>query len=104
MKHSTPASQQMKSSMCRVPRGLGRYTEDAHLNSSPVCYFFFFSPQERVFLCGPGCPGTHGVDQAGLELRPASASGLLELKMCVATVKDRLEPSSLPASISKLGL
>jgi hypothetical protein len=25
--------------------------------------------QDRVSLCSPGCPGTHSVDQAGLELR-----------------------------------
>jgi hypothetical protein len=42
-------------------------------------FFFFFSFlvfQDRVSLCSPGCPGTHFVDQAGLELRnlPASAS------------------------------
>jgi hypothetical protein len=32
--------------------------------------------EDRVSLCSPGCPGTHSVDQAGLELRdlPASAS------------------------------
>jgi hypothetical protein len=38
--------------------------------------------QDRVSLCSPGCPGTHSVDQAGLELRnpPASASQLLGLK------------------------
>jgi hypothetical protein len=32
--------------------------------------------RERVSLYSPGCPGTHSVDQAGLELRnpPASAS------------------------------
>jgi hypothetical protein len=37
-----------------------------------VCFVF----QDRVSLCSPGCPGTHSVDQAGLELRnlPASAS------------------------------
>jgi hypothetical protein len=37
------------------------------------CLFFF---PDRVSLCSPGCPGTHFVDQAGLELRnlPASAS------------------------------
>jgi hypothetical protein len=31
---------------------------------------------DRVSLYSPGCPGTHFVDQAGLELRnpPASAS------------------------------
>jgi hypothetical protein len=37
-----------------------------------VCLFVF---QDRVSLYSPGCPGTHFVDQAGLELRnlPASA-------------------------------
>jgi hypothetical protein len=45
----------------------------------------------RVSLCSPGCPGTHSVDQAGLELRnpPASASRVLGLKAC-ATTPDRL--------------
>jgi hypothetical protein len=35
-------------------------------------------------MCSPGCPGTHSVDQAGLELRnpPASASRVLGLKAC----------------------
>jgi hypothetical protein len=35
----------------------------------------------------PGCPGTHSVDQAGLELRnpPASASQVLGLKVCAIT-------------------
>jgi hypothetical protein len=41
---------------------------------------FFF--RDRVSLYSPACPGTHSVDQAGLELRnlPASASQVLELK------------------------
>jgi hypothetical protein len=36
-------------------------------------WFGFF--RGRVSLCSPDCPGTHSVDQAGLELRnlPASA-------------------------------
>jgi hypothetical protein len=36
---------------------------------------------DRVSLCSSGYPGTHSVDQAGLELRtpPASASGVLGL-------------------------
>jgi hypothetical protein len=36
------------------------------------------------FLYSSGCPGTHFVDQAGLELRnpPASASRVLGLKAC----------------------
>jgi hypothetical protein len=38
--------------------------------------FCFFVFRDRVSLYSPGCPGTHFVDQAGLELRdlPASAS------------------------------
>ena len=46
---------------------------------------FFF--QDRVSLCSPGCPGTHFVDQADLKLRnpPASASQVLELKVCATT-------------------
>jgi hypothetical protein len=38
-------------------------------------------------LCSPGCPGTHFVDQAGLELRnpPASAYQVLGLKVCTST-------------------
>jgi hypothetical protein len=37
--------------------------------------------RDRVSLCSPGCPGTHSVDQAGLELRnpPVSASPVLRL-------------------------
>ena len=43
-----------------------------------------FSFPDRVSLCSPGCPGTHSVDQAGLELRdlPASASQVLGSKVC----------------------
>jgi hypothetical protein len=42
--------------------------------------------QERVSLFRPGCPGTHSVDQAGLELRnlPASTFQVLGLKVCTA--------------------
>jgi hypothetical protein len=45
-----------------------------------VCLFYFF--RDRVSLCSLGCPGTHSVDQAGLELRDASASQVLRLKVC----------------------
>jgi hypothetical protein len=48
-------------------------------------FLFFCFSQDRVSLCSPGCPGTHFVDQAGLELRnpPASAFQVLGLKECV---------------------
>jgi hypothetical protein len=46
--------------------------------------FFFF---ETGFLYSRGCPGTHFVDEAGLELRnpPASASRVLGLKAFTTT-------------------
>jgi hypothetical protein len=49
-----------------------------------VVVLFCFVFRGRVSLYSPGCPGTHFVDQAGLELRnpPASASGVLGLKAC----------------------
>jgi hypothetical protein len=50
------------------------------------CFFFvvFVVVVVVVVLYSPGCPGTHFVDQAGLELRnkPASASRVLGLKVC----------------------
>jgi hypothetical protein len=48
------------------------------------CFFW-----DRVSLYSPGCPGTHFVDQAGLELRnlPASASQVLGLKACTTTAQ-----------------
>jgi hypothetical protein len=49
-----------------------------------ISFFFFLVFRDRVSLYSPGCPGTHFVDQAGLELRdpPASASRVLGLKAC----------------------
>jgi hypothetical protein len=49
-----------------------------------VCFLFF---RDRVSRYSSGCPGAHFVDQAGLELRkpPASASRVLELKVCATT-------------------
>jgi hypothetical protein len=52
-----------------------------------MCLFVYLVFRGRVFLCSPGCPRTHSVDQAGLELRnlPASASQVLGLKACATT-------------------
>jgi hypothetical protein len=54
-------------------------------HSPPPPWFF----RDRVSLCSPGCPGTHSVDQAGLEFRnsPASASQVLGLKACTTTAR-----------------
>jgi hypothetical protein len=51
------------------------------------CLFVFLVFRDRVSLSSPGCPGTHSVDQTGLELRnlPASASQVLGLKACTTT-------------------
>jgi hypothetical protein len=45
-------------------------------------FVFVFIFRDRVSLYSPGCPETHFVDQAGLELRnpPASASQVLGIK------------------------
>jgi hypothetical protein len=50
-------------------------------------FLFLFLFQDRVSLCSPGCPGTHFVDQTGLELRnpPVSDSQMLGLKACATT-------------------
>jgi hypothetical protein len=50
---------------------------------------FFLVFRDRVSLYSLGCPGTHFVDQAGLELRnpPASASQVLGLKACATTAR-----------------
>jgi hypothetical protein len=53
-------------------------------------FLIFLVFRDRVSLSSPGCPGTHFVDQAGLELKnpPASASAsasvsrVLGLKVC----------------------
>jgi hypothetical protein len=54
-----------------------------------MCVSFFFFSRDRVSLCSPGCPETHSVDQAGLELRNplASASQVLGLKACATTAR-----------------
>jgi hypothetical protein len=61
---------------------------------------------DLVFLCSLGCPGTHYVDEASLELRdlPASASQVLALKTCASThpnchkhlIQEKIKISLLP--------
>jgi hypothetical protein len=54
------------------------------------CFWFFgLVFQDSISLYSPGCPGTHSVDQASLELRnpPTSASQVLGLKACTTTAQ-----------------
>jgi hypothetical protein len=66
-------------------------------------FFFFLVFRDRVSPCSPGCPGTHFVDQAGLELRnpPASASRVLGLK-AYATTPGKGSVSNLDSIILQL--
>ena len=58
------------------------------LTQTCFCFCFYFF-RDRVSLYSPGCPGTHFVDQAGLELRypPASAFQILGLKVSATTAR-----------------
>jgi hypothetical protein len=39
-------------------------------------FLFAFGFQDRVSLCSPGCPETHSVGQADIQLRDLPASSL----------------------------
>jgi hypothetical protein len=71
----------------RVPMRTEAMEESCYLFCLFVVFCLFFP--DRVSLCSPGCPGTHSVDQASLELRnpPASASQVLGLKACATTAR-----------------
>ena len=51
--------------------------------------FLLFIFQDKVSLCSAGYPGTHSVDQAGLQIRDSadSASWVLGLKSCTITAQ-----------------
>jgi hypothetical protein len=90
---------------CPSPPGEPRLSivKDCLRTQAPVCegrgwreevrsretytFFVLFCFRDKVSLYSPGCPGTHFVDQAGLELRnlPASVSRVLRLKACTTT-------------------
>jgi hypothetical protein len=81
--------------MYRKSKGISYYFSPKtsfQIGSGSFFFFFFLVFQDRVSLYSPGCPGTHFVDQAGLELRdpPASASRVLGLKACATTARLRV--------------
>jgi hypothetical protein len=51
-----------------------------------LIYLFIYF-QDRVSLCSPGYPGTHSVDQAGLELRSPPVSLLFLLLLLMLLLK-----------------
>lgn len=59
-----------------------RYHSFRNSNHPFFFLFLFFETLFFLFLCNPGCSGTHCVDQAGIELKRsiASASPVLRLK------------------------
>jgi hypothetical protein len=84
---------------------LGCIETELAIESSHFIYLFVVVLfKDRFSLCSPGCPGTHSVDQAGLELRthrdvPASVSWVLGLKVCATTTVHC--PASLLGGILK---
>jgi hypothetical protein len=84
-----------------IQRAIKLQNENVDKTSSQRGFFFclfvflvvvlFFVFRDRVSLYSPGCPGTHFVHQAGLELRnlPDSASQVLGLKVCATTTWPR---------------
>jgi hypothetical protein len=82
-------------SQIRIPNIILKSTPSFYVVVSFVCLFvcfLFFVFRDRVFLYSPGYPGTHSVDQAGLELRNLPASASLGLKAC-ATMPGESTPS-----------
>ncbi|GAB1290027.1 Acetyl-CoA carboxylase 2 [Apodemus speciosus] len=68
-------------------RSIRRWAYEMFRNERAIRFVVMVTPEDLkanagVSLYNPGCPGTHSVDQAGLELRnpPASASQVLGLK------------------------
>jgi len=60
------------------------FSEHGFLGGFLFLFLFF---QDRVLLCNSGCPGTHYVNQDGLEFMeiPRSPSQVQGLKVCTAT-------------------
>jgi hypothetical protein len=111
LKESTDAALLVQGGL-ESPQALSR----SQLKGISFFFFFFFFFRDRVSLYGPGCPGTHLVDQAGFQLRnpPASASRVLGLKRvpprpAKATLKRTtfnwgwLTGSEIQSSIIKVG-
>ncbi|GAB1285783.1 Protein ELYS [Apodemus speciosus] len=60
--------------------------------------------EDRVSLCSPGCPGTHSVDQAGLELRNPPVSASQKAKSLALSATSSGFAEFTPPSILRSGL
>jgi hypothetical protein len=74
--NSVPRIQVKFPHACVAPVSVLRLVNASYGGFIFFCLFVLFFFRDRVSLCSPGCPGTHFVDQVGLELKnpPASAS------------------------------
>jgi hypothetical protein len=79
---------EMQDELCREKNLPGNVVSWNKLASNNWIRFFSFFG-DRVSLSSPGYPGTHSVDQAGLELKNplASASQVLGFKACDTTAR-----------------
>ena len=74
--------------MCSIPTANERLTLF-------ICLFSLVF-RDKVSLCSPGCPRTHFVDQAGLELRDLPTSQVLGSKARTSTpISNTLSTHSL---------
>ncbi|GAB1290241.1 S-adenosyl-L-methionine-dependent tRNA 4-demethylwyosine synthase TYW1 [Apodemus speciosus] len=78
--------------------------KQTHVSGVKIFYGSQTGTAKLVSLCSPGCPGTHSVDQAGLELRnpPASASQVLGLKGFAVILAKAVTALDLPVTIINL--
>jgi hypothetical protein len=88
-----PMSSRLCHTFCSIKFSVYGFTLKSliHLDLSIFLFFFFFFFESGFLcvLCSPGCPGTHSVDQADLELRNlvASDSQVLGLMVCTITAQ-----------------
>ena len=89
----------IKNVCSKVNRRIQEKGGSVQQNLNIFFFSFFLVFRDKVSLCSPSCPGTHAVDQAGLELRnlPASASQMLGSKACATTAW--LKPEYLTENI-----
>ena len=108
--HAYGAKAQTRALYTHTTTELHSHYTPVYLSVFPV-NLIFFSPQGRVSLCSPGCPGTCSIHQGGLQLRDplASAFRMLGLKgwattACLNFILQFFGDKSLPSFQASLRL